>query len=80
MSSYQIDKARKIVDALINAAAKTKQQTTRYELAKLISRLSHDEWRTVSFAAGVPVADLPAKSAVLAILRERAPHVVGKGA
>ena len=78
MSAYQLSKARKIARHLIEVAAKTKQETTRAELARIAARLSNDEWRTVAFSAGVAVADLPAKSAVLDILRKRAPHVVGE--
>ncbi len=38
--------------------------------------MSDAEWRLVAFQAGVAVADLDCKAAVLAMLRETAPHGV----
>ena len=73
MNSYQIAKARKIADILI-AALPQSSLVTRNELARTVARLSNDDWRTISFAAGVPVADIKARQAVLAILRKRSLH------
>lgn len=74
MNEYQKAKARKIVALLTSLQA----QVNGHELAKCVAIMSHDEWRTVCFTAGVPVADLEAKAAVLAMLRGRVPQVVGR--
>jgi hypothetical protein len=38
--------------------------------------MPNEDWQTVAFQAGVPVADIPAKAAVLAMLRGRVIHVL----
>lgn len=75
MNGYQLAKARKIVALLMQ----TQENSTlnRHQLAKCVALMSFDEWRTVCFTAGQPVADLDAKAAVLALLRGQVPHVVG---
>lgn len=78
VNAYQMAKARKIAAFLQDCASKTKQETRPYELAKIVTLMSPDEWRTVSFHAGVPMAELECKAVVLAVLRSRVPQVVGK--
>jgi len=73
MNDYQRRKARVIVNVL--TAAQAQSSLSRFELAKAISHMSADQWRTICFSAGVPVADLPAKEAVLEMVRARAPRV-----
>jgi hypothetical protein len=77
MNSYQTSKARRIVAVL--CAAQAESSLSRHELTKLVTLMSADQWRAISFAAGVAVADITAKAAVLAYLRERAPHAIGTG-
>ncbi len=76
MNSYQIRKARVIVNLLCSAQAES--SLSRAELVKVVTMMSSEQWRTVCFAAGVAVADLPAKAAVLDTLRCRVPHVIGR--
>jgi hypothetical protein len=79
MNRYQISKARKIAAFVTACAAKTKRATTAHELCKLVALMDADQWRTLAFQAGVAVADLDCKAATLAILRKRAPRLIGKG-
>jgi len=72
MTHYQTRKA-KVIAAFLTALPCS---LTRHELAKCVSVMSDEQWRTVALTAGVPVADLPAKQAVLRLLRSRAVHVV----
>ena len=67
MTEYQIRKARVIAAFLLGCQAQS--TLTRYQLARCVAILSDEQWRTVAFTAGVPVADIPAKAAVLALLR-----------
>ena len=75
MNTYQVRKARRIV-AMLTAADHT---LTRHQLARAVALMSFGQWRTVAFAAGVPVADLDAKAAVLALLRDRTAHLIMTG-
>ncbi len=72
MNRYQRRKARVIVRHLL--AAQAKSSLTRHQLARCVAIMTAREWQTVAFAAGVAVADLEAKAAVLAMLRTNAPH------
>ncbi len=74
MNGYQLAKAKKIVAFLIECQGQS--TLTRTELAKVVSLMSRDIWRTVSLQAGVPVAELPAKAAVLAMLRGKTIRLV----
>ena len=80
LNGYQNSKARTIANFLRDSADRTMEATTPHTLARCVALMSHDEWRTVCFQAGVPVADLQAKAAVLGLLRARAPHVAKVGA
>ena len=73
-NSYQLRKARQIANYLL--ARRDESTLTRLELAKVVAIMNADEWRTVVFAAGVPVADLSCKAAVLALLRGRSIHAI----
>ena len=73
-SPYQRRKAKAIVKLLMTVLEQS--SLTRRELAKCISVMSEEEWRTVAFASGVAVADLPAKMEVLNILRAKVPALV----
>jgi hypothetical protein len=77
-NAYQRRKARSIVALLLSAQAQS--TLTRHQLARSIAIMSADEWRAVAFTAGVAVADLECKAAVLAMLRESAPHPVRRSA
>lgn len=72
MNGYQMAKAKKIAANL----ASLETSLTRHQLARAISVMTFDQWRTVAFGAGVPVADIQCKAVVLAILRGRAIHKV----
>ena len=74
-NSYQIAKAKAIVGMLLSAQENS--SLSRHQLAQVVALMDADQWRTISLTAGVPVADLDCKAAVLAILRGRTPHVVG---
>jgi hypothetical protein len=66
MNSYQSHKARQIAATLILAAGAS--DVPMIQLAQLASMFDEDQWRTVSFEAGVPVADTEARVMVVAIL------------
>jgi hypothetical protein len=72
-NGYQMAKAKKIADYLRDCAG---DRMTAHQLSKCVAIMDSDQWRTVSFQAGVPVADLDAKVAVLAILRGKELHAV----
>lgn len=72
-NAYQIRKARVIVAFLLGCQS----SLTRHQLARAVAIMDFDQWRTVAFGAGVPVVDLDAKVAVLALLRGRTIHVAG---
>ena len=73
-NAYQIAKAKKIAAFLLEC----REQSTlgRLELAKVVAIMDAAQWQTVCFAAGVPVADLSCKAAVLALLRGRSIHAI----
>ncbi len=73
-NKYQRRKARAIARFLLSCQAQS--SLTRHQLARCIALMSDAEWRLVAFQAGVAVADLDCKAAVLAMLRETAPHGV----
>jgi len=73
MTGYQIKKARVIAAFLLGCQAQS--TLTRHQLAKCVAMMPERDWQTVAFTAGVPVADIPAKAAVLALLRGREIHV-----
>ncbi len=71
-NSYQLSKAKRIVALLL--ACQGMSTLSRHELAKVVAIMDASQWRTVALTAGVPVADLDAKVAVLALLRGRTIH------
>ena len=79
-NSYQLRKARRIAAFLRDCADKTMEATSPWMLSQMTALLTDEEWRTVCLSAGVAVADLDCKAAVLAILRGKAPHLIGKAA
>lgn len=76
INAYQLSKAKEIVKLLMRTYENT--SLSRHQMAQCVALMSHDEWRTVCFAADQPVADLDAKAAVLALLRNQAPHIIGR--
>lgn len=58
-TGYQASKARKIAASLISACDGS--SVTIRELPGIVARMSMENWRTVAFGAGVPVADYTAK-------------------
>lgn len=71
-NGYQLRKAKTILTFLLSC----KTSLTRHQTAQAIALMSFDEWRTLAFSAGVPLADIEAKAAVLAMLRGRTIHAV----
>jgi hypothetical protein len=69
---YQHDKARAIVNMLLA------QHTTlsRHQICQAVAMMNSDQWRTICFAAGQPVADIECKALVLMKLRQKAPRLV----
>jgi hypothetical protein len=65
-NSYQRSKAKKIAAVLLIAAAQS--GTPMADLAALAARMDEGQWRTVSFKAGVAVAEHPARVFTIAIL------------
>lgn len=76
MNRYQLAKARRIAASLQRAADRTMEATTGHMLARCVAMMTAEEWRTVSFTAGVPKADFECKAATLAILRGRSGQTV----
>jgi hypothetical protein len=74
MNSYQQHKANVIIRFLEKSIACSTIRVS--ELPKLISCMSARDWQTVCFAAGVPVADIPAKRLVLDGLRRKQIKIV----
>ena len=66
MNRYQLRKARLIAAVLLTAACES--DTPLAKLPELAARMSESDWRAVSFAAGVAVADVPARTMTVAIL------------
>lgn len=75
-NAYQRAKARKIATFLERSCATSTVRQS--ELPKLVSLMTPDQWRTVSFAAGVAVADYAAKAIVLDLLRRKELRVVAR--
>lgn len=65
MTRYQLDKARKIERCLRQSFSGRRGGP---RLAKLLARADENQWRSLSFAAGVPVADKDCMAAVVALL------------
>ena len=74
MNPYQLRKARAIARFLLSCQAQS--SLTRHQLSRCVALMNFSDWQTVAFQAGVPVADLDCKAAVLAMLRKTAPHKV----
>ena len=68
MNAYQTKKARLIAASLMLAAMQS--ETPLSSLPALAASMSHRQWVSVSLAAGVPVADQPARVMVLALLTQ----------
>lgn len=66
MNSYQKRKAKAIAGVLIMAAAAS--DIPMSQLSVLASKMSEDQWRTVSFQAGMPVADRAARIYTIGLL------------
>lgn len=67
MNRYQMRKAKLIAATMVLAAAQS-TDVPMAQLSFLASIMSESEWRTVSFAAGVAVADQQARVMVVALL------------
>lgn len=67
MNGYQLRKARMIAAVLIASAAAS-SRVSMAQLPQLAASFTEEHWRTVSLAAGVPVADVPARVATIAYL------------
>lgn len=65
-NGYQKRKAKLIAGTLVLAAVANDTPFTK--LADLAARMSEAQWRTVSFQAGVAVADKPARVLCVAML------------
>lgn len=65
-NNYQRRKAKLIAAVLLRAAALA--DIPMAELHKMAARMTPDQWRTVSFQAGVPVADHEARVLTVALL------------
>jgi hypothetical protein len=65
-NAYQRHKARLIAATLLLAATQT--DIPMSQLALLASHMSPEQWRTVSFQAGVAVADKAAQVLTVALL------------
>ena len=74
MTTYQAHKASVIVRYLETAVACSTIRVS--ELPKLVSLMSERDWQTLCFAAGVPLADIPAKQMVLDQLRRKSVTIV----
>jgi hypothetical protein len=74
VNEYQIRKAKVIVAFLLGCQQNS--TLSRHQLAQVVAIMDAEQWQKVAFTAGVPVADIEAKTAVLALLRGRAIHAV----
>lgn len=74
MTSYQTRKAKAIARTL--EECRKVSTLTPTELARVVAHMSADQWRTVCFASGVAVADIPAKAEALRLLRSKGVHVI----
>lgn len=68
MNRYQLNKARAIAGCLVLNAAKMPFPVPMTMLPELCARMTHEQWISVSLAAGVPVADHAAKVLTIALL------------
>jgi hypothetical protein len=66
MNNYQRSKAKRIVAALLSA--REASSLSLMQLRRTVAHMSPEQWQAVAFVAGVPVADLAAKRAVLELL------------
>ena len=66
MSRYQQRKARALAAVLMLAAVQS--NTSYYEAGLLAARMTQENWRTVSFAADVAMADTVAQKFAVAYL------------
>jgi len=73
-NEYQIRKAKVIAAFLLGCQQNS--TLSRHQLAQVVAIMDAAEWQKVAFTAGVPVADIEAKAAVLALLRNRDIHSV----
>jgi hypothetical protein len=64
---YQAKKGRRMAATILRAACSS-QSVTISELARISSKMTEDQWRTVAFQAGVAVPDVEAKRATVAYL------------
>lgn len=65
-NGYQVKKAKAIAGTLVLAAAQS--DTQMHDLAKMAAMMTMAQWRTASFSAGVPMAELECKVLVVAML------------
>ena len=63
---YQDRKARQLAAVLMLAAVQS--NTSYFEAGMLAARMTLENWRTVSFAADVPMADTVAQKLAVAYL------------
>jgi hypothetical protein len=75
-NGYQIRKAKRIVKLL----TESQPSLSGHQLARVVAIMPMDDWRTISFAAGEPVAELECKTVVLSLLRGRSSHAVSDSA
>lgn len=66
VNKYQMKKARLIAAALLIAACQS--DTPQANLSRLVARADEGQWTSLSFAAGVSVADVPCRALVITIL------------
>ena len=66
MNTYQRRKARLIASTLMLAAIQS--DTPIKDLPAMAAAMNHRQWITVSLAAGVPVAQHPARVLTISIL------------
>lgn len=66
MNRYQNRKARQMAAVLMVAAVAA--DVCYFEAGMLADRMTEDQWRTVAFTAGVPVADRAAQTLTIAYL------------
>lgn len=69
-NNYQKAKARRIATSLIRACDGSSVKLA--ELPGIVARLSMDNWRTLSFSCGVPIADYTAKLLTVERLKKAA--------
>lgn len=65
-NAYQQRKARTVASSLLRAACEADYLT--HQLAETVAGFSDAQWRSVSFANGLPVLDTPARVFCVALL------------